>query len=122
MKRLISISLFFIMLGFSFIQIGIFFEYVIDVEAYTEKYCINKDAPEKKCNGKCHLTDELAKSQEQHQQNELQNLPEILLFHAEKQIEVPAIYSFDLEEESNFIYQPLFIEGVYYSVFAPPKI
>ena len=28
-------------------------------EAITVKYCVNKDAPEKKCNGKCHMRKQL---------------------------------------------------------------
>lgn len=31
------------------------FEYTFNNKTFTEKYCINKDKPELKCNGKCHL-------------------------------------------------------------------
>lgn len=30
-------------------------EYSLDNQTFTEKYCENKDKPELKCNGKCHL-------------------------------------------------------------------
>ena len=40
------------------------FEYVINYEYIATVLCINKDKPELKCNGKCHLMQELAKVSE----------------------------------------------------------
>ena len=40
------------------------FEYVINYEYISKVLCINKDKPKMKCNGKCHLMQELAKSSE----------------------------------------------------------
>ncbi len=38
------------------------FEYVINYEYISKVLCVNKDKPKMKCNGKCHLMQELAKS------------------------------------------------------------
>ncbi|MBC8644541.1 hypothetical protein H9W95_12115 [Flavobacterium lindanitolerans] len=37
-------------------------EYAINYDYIATVLCINKDKPEMKCNGKCHLMKELAKS------------------------------------------------------------
>ncbi len=40
------------------------YEYTTNNKAFTEKYCQNIDKPALKCNGKCHLKNELAKTSE----------------------------------------------------------
>lgn len=40
------------------------FQYVFDYQYISEVLCINKEKPELKCNGKCHLMKELAKASE----------------------------------------------------------
>jgi len=40
------------------------FQYVINYEYISEVLCVNKEKPELKCNGKCHLMQELAKASE----------------------------------------------------------
>jgi len=40
------------------------FEYMINYEYISKVLCVNKDKPKMKCNGKCHLMQELAKSSE----------------------------------------------------------
>lgn len=41
------------------------FQYVFDYQYISEVLCINKEKPELKCNGKCHLMKELAKASEE---------------------------------------------------------
>lgn len=53
-------------ISFIFIYQGIvtgllYINYQIDIEAITEQFCINKDKPELKCNGKCHLAKQIEK-------------------------------------------------------------
>jgi len=43
-------------------QLVLIASYSINKEYITQKFCINKDKPELKCNGKCHLKDVMAKS------------------------------------------------------------
>lgn len=42
-----------------FLKVGILSKYVIQYKYYIEVLCINKNKPELKCNGKCHLAKEL---------------------------------------------------------------
>jgi|SRR5690554_932067 len=122
MKRIVSISLMFLMLGYAFIQIGVFIEYVVDIEGYTQKYCVNVNQPEKKCNGKCQLTKQLAENEEQQQNNEVQSSPEILLFNILNKVELPEAVENIRTKEKTFEYVALYTEGNPNSIFQPPKI
>jgi hypothetical protein len=44
------------------------YQYHFNNKVFTENYCINKDKPELKCNGKCELA-KLAKAAEKQEQN-----------------------------------------------------
>ena len=44
------------------------YQYHFNNKEFTEKYCVNKDKPELKCNGKCELS-KIAKAAEQEQKN-----------------------------------------------------
>lgn len=44
------------------------YQYHFNNKVFTENYCVNKDKPELKCNGKCELA-KLAKAAEKQEQN-----------------------------------------------------
>lgn len=46
------------------------FNYVVNTDIY-EALCINKDKPELKCHGKCHLSEELNKSESEQESTPL---------------------------------------------------
>ncbi len=46
------------------INLGIIIDFNINQDYIAKVLCINKDKPEMKCNGKCHLTKELKKTEE----------------------------------------------------------
>lgn len=121
MKRIISISLLSILLSYSFNQIGIFAEYVMDIETFTELYCENTDKPELGCNGKCHLTDQLAENEEQKQDQELQSPPQILLFHAEEQIDIVKVQDFFVHLKTVFYFNQPLTDGKAKTIFQPPQ-
>ena len=59
MNRLISITLVLVMAGgltYNVYQLGYF---VVNQEEIVELFCVNKDKPTLKCNGKCHLSEQL---------------------------------------------------------------
>lgn len=121
MKRVVSISLMLLMLGYAFIQIGVFIEYVVDIEAYTQKYCVNIDQPQKKCNGKCKLTKQLAENEEKQQKNDLRNSPEVLLYHILDGIELPEYVEHIQLKDSKFRYLDFYSEEPSISIFQPPQ-
>ena len=122
MKKIISISLLSIMLSYVFNQMGVFAEYVMDIEQFTELYCENKDKPELKCNGKCHLKDQLADNQEEKESKDIHVSPEILLFLAEAKFEVEEGINFYVEENISYYFNTDLTEGISYAIFHPPQV
>jgi hypothetical protein len=109
------------MLSYSFNQLGIFVEYISDVEAFTEMYCENKDKPEMECNGKCHLADQLAEKQEQKQSKEIQSPPEVLLFCSTLQIDFVKSRDFYILKKSTFNFNADLTDGTEHTIFQPPQ-
>ena len=58
-KRYLSIALLFCFLTPLFLKVGILINYLVQYKYYVEVLCENKNKPELKCNGKCHLAKEL---------------------------------------------------------------
>jgi hypothetical protein len=109
------------MLSYSFNQIGIFAEYVMDIEQFTELYCENKDKPELKCNGKCHLADQLADNQEEKESKDIQVSPEILMFIAVANFEIEEHLDFYVEENISYYFNTDLTEGIGNVIFQPPQ-
>lgn len=65
LKRLTAILLI-LALSFQFlIKIGVVGYYIVNQNYITQAFCINKNKPELECNGKCHLSKQLAKQEQQ---------------------------------------------------------
>lgn len=56
--------------------------YELDKEYITEQFCINKDKPALKCNGKCHLAAQLTSTEpvQSEQPAQINYIPQIQLF------------------------------------------
>ena len=72
-------------------------EYVVNYDYIVNELCENKSKPELKCNGKCHLTKELAKASEGNSDNSSDKKitfeqTEIVFFQEIKPIEIRQIY------------------------------
>lgn len=112
-----------LLLGFTWTQfynsavLGI---YELNKTDFIEQFCENKEEPELKCNGKCHLSKQLVETSQESSQNEAPRLiPEQELFHCEID------FSIKTPEESNTQKQSGFIKA--YSTFIqeidhPPRI
>lgn len=46
------------------LKLGVIADFYEHQEFIAKTYCVNRDKPEKKCNGKCHLDKQLAKAQD----------------------------------------------------------
>lgn len=122
MKRFSAIFLLSVILTYTFSQATILIEYLVDIEAYTAKYCENTDKPEIECNGKCHLSKELAKDQENKNPENLQVFSNIHLFVV-SDITLPKKPFLPAEkEEDNFSYQESFLSRLIPPPFLPPDI
>lgn len=110
------------MLSYTFSQTTILIEYLVDIEAYTAKYCENTDHPEIECNGKCHLSKELAKDQENKNPENLRVLTSINFFVVSG-ITLPETPFIPIEKEkSNFYYQENLLTRIIPPPFLPPDL
>lgn len=93
----------------------------MDIEQFTELYCENKDKPELKCNGKCHLADQLADNQEEKESKDIQVSPEILMFIAVANFEIEEHLDFYVEENISYYFNTDLTEGIGNVIFQPPQ-
>lgn len=100
-------------------------EYAIDYDYIATVLCINKDKPELKCNGKCHLMKELAKSSQEdgeqsHEKRAAASESHILFFEEILDFGLEA-QVFPLAERSPYIFYPnLYSHLDSRSIFRPP--
>lgn len=102
-------------------------EYVVNYDYIVKVLCENKDRPELQCNGKCHLTKELAKEAGAEKQNPLNNknskteIPQILISE-----EFPAFtFAAQIENSSiaNIGYRPDLNAALFVSkIIHPPQL
>ena len=99
-------------------------EYVVNYDYIAKVLCENKDKPEMKCNGKCHLMKELAKASEGEKpnSNDKKNThleSEVLFFETIKNIEIGFVY-FPNKNTINCSYANLYSYLESHTVFHPP--
>lgn len=110
-------------LKFSFLV----YEYLNNNKAFTEKYCKNINKPVLKCNGKCHLKNELAKTSETNkpinseQKQNTNYQAEILFFETITLYRFPSNFCF-LNKIINYNYTNLYCNLFTNSSFHPPQI
>jgi len=86
MKRVFIISLLALILLQAFSKVFILIDYQLNKEYIMEVLCINRDKPEMHCEGQCHLTKQLKKSEKADRQanekSQKQELPMTLYCQA----------------------------------------
>ena len=99
-------------------------EYVVNYEYISKVLCVNKAKPKIKCNGKCHLMKELAKTSESqtpissNKKIATQEL-EVLFFEEIKSFKITSFYSDNNQKiKSNYSNLYCYLNSV--SVFRPP--
>jgi 5-methylthioribose kinase len=102
-----------------------FLEYIINYDYIVKELCENKEKPELKCNGKCHLMKELAKTSEEDKnstsdkkQNVKQQI-EVLFCHEIKTLSNAKSFVF-INKNVNSAYQNLYALTAIQSTFHPP--
>ncbi|MCB0538868.1 MAG: hypothetical protein KDE33_15245 [Bacteroidetes bacterium] len=92
MKRAFAILSLFAIVSANLYQITLIGIYNIEKEYITKVFCVNKDKPELKCNGKCHLKKNLANAEEkQHDNKNTNNEIQIIspVFWEQTEIQMP---------------------------------
>lgn len=99
-------------------------DYVVNYEYISKVLCVNKAKPKLKCNGKCHLMKELAKTSESEtpipsSKKIAYHELEVLFFEEIKSFKITSIY-FDKKQIVNNNYSDLYSYLISDSVFRPP--
>ncbi|WP_445718125.1 hypothetical protein [Flavobacterium sp.] len=105
-----------------------FLEYIVNYDYIVKELCENKEKPELKCNGKCHLKKELAKTAEEDKntsssdkkQNVKQEI-EVLFYEDLKSLTSNKGVVFTTNK-INSVYQNLYALTAIQSIFHPPSI
>ena len=100
-------------------------DYIVNYEYIATELCENTAKPELKCNGKCHLTKELAKVSDAEKpisSEKKQNLhQEIEVLFCKQIDELNLMFNFSfLEKVKETFYQDLYKSVASYSIFHPP--
>ena len=102
-----------------------FLEYIVNYDYIVKELCENKEKPALKCNGKCHLMKELAKTVEEDKntssdkkQNVKQEI-EVLFYQDFKSLSCSNSYVFT-NNKINSVYQNLYALTAIQSTFHPP--
>lgn len=102
-----------------------FLEYIVNYDYIVKELCENKEKPVLKCNGKCHLMKELAKTAEEDKntssdkkQNVKQEI-EVLFYQDFKSLSCSNSYVFT-NNKINSVYQNLYALTAIQSTFHPP--
>ena len=102
-----------------------FLEYIVNYDYIVKELCENKEKPALKCNGKCHLMKELAKTAEDDKntssdkkQNVKQEI-EVLFYQDFKSLSCSNSYVFT-NNKINSVYQNLYALTEIQSTFHPP--
>src|SRR5210317_1535035 len=80
MIRTVYIIAAFLFAWVQFYNTAVYSIYEFNKSQFIENYCENKDKPELKCNGKCHLSEQMIDITDNNSEPIVQFLPEILLF------------------------------------------
>jgi hypothetical protein len=121
MKTLLSILLLSLLIVYFLKPIFPFIEYAVDKEYIENILCINKNKPEKNCNGKCHLKNQLKKASEE---GPKKNIP-IKINSNDLPLILSQLNKLDFKIYPSIIKTGFYINSYfsdfYFTIFHPPK-
>jgi hypothetical protein len=109
------------MLTHSFSQVVIVADYVINSELITKVFCVNKEKPAMKCNGKCHLAKQLKKDEEKKSVGKFKNDEFQMIFESAVIGVMNSENIFLIPKTERFHYNRILLIGQNNSVFHPPS-
>lgn len=95
--------------------------YLADTKSFVELFCVNKDKPELKCNGKCELSKLAQKESKNDKPSYLDFLNRELVFHYNLKTYYPTALNFKKEKVNNFFYSANYNFRSSEIVTPPPK-
>ncbi|WP_439880123.1 hypothetical protein ACSX1A_13240 [Pontibacter sp. MBLB2868] len=123
MKRFFIIALLAIMLLQIFSKMLILLDYQLNKEYIIEFLCINRDKPQLKCEGKCHLSKKLKAQAAAEKRNEKQSQKQEvqLILFCQALFAVPSIIP-ETEDLHFAGYLPGYLAEGHQTIFHPPKV
>lgn len=122
MKKITSIFILVAVLLSCFSKLGIVVYYQWNKKYISEVLCVNKNNPEKHCEGKCHLKKQLQKDEERQKNipSGVKEVEEIVLFNPSTELHFNV---FPTNQRVNFsFYQIGNYSSPLFSFFHPPKV
>ena len=119
-SRLITYLLLATMLTHSFSQVVIVTDYLLNSDLITKLFCVNKEKPAMKCNGKCHLAKQLKKDEEKKSIGKFKN-DELQMIYESSVIGIVSSGNlFLIPKTECFCYNRVLLPGQNNYVFHPP--
>ncbi|HUH26053.1 MAG TPA: hypothetical protein VLY87_05465 [Flavobacterium sp.] len=122
MKKLVIIFAFY-MLFKPFVPV---MEYVVNYDYIVNELCVNRDNPKLKCNGKCHLAEQMTKASDVDDATNGKPVFSVetgfVLFHMPHLFSFEPIASFSLKQKITDTYQKAYTFLGAFAVFHPPII
>ena len=106
-------------------KIGILIDFKINQDFIAEMLCINKEKPMSSCNGKCYLSEQLKKVEEQEEKQAPTNKKErleVLYCYAKKSLDFPS-FANNYKSKLNLAYENELYDSSFISdIFHPPTL
>lgn len=125
LKKTLAILLSFVLLLPILVKLDILIDFKLNQDFIAKVLCINKEVPETTCNGKCYLSKQIKKVDNQQGQqapNNKNEKPEILYYFVDSfynKLQKPVDYSI---VNNNFFLTEIHASNVVSNIFHPPKI
>lgn len=107
-------------------QVGTYLYFQANIDAIVAQFCINKERPKLKCNGKCYLADQLTLSNKTNNGDDINSTALLvdaffpLFFEA---VHETVLESFNIQEQRVFFeYSSMFTSTNLEAVTPPPKV
>lgn len=120
MRRLFAVFILSVFVLFTFSQMLIVANYVVNMDYIAEYLCENQDKPEMECNGKCHLKKELQKDEERKSSENRTQYEVMLVMNWDAPLSLEAYFP-EERQENIFGYKSIISDGASGGIFHPPK-
>ena len=120
LSRLITYLFLSAVLVHTFSNVVIVADYLVNSEIITKTFCVNKEKPEMKCNGKCHLAKQLKEDEEKKSTDFVKNIEIVMICQSSSLIVFGEKIDFPLHLKDSFTFnEPLTFE-FQGNIFHPP--
>lgn len=104
-------------------KVGIFIDFKINQDFIAKVLCINRDKPMTTCNGKCYLTDQLRKAEEEEQKQAPQRTKEnVENLYCHQETDIFKTTDFFEKQSLNKYLNNLYSFSFITDIFHPPKL